>query len=147
MLTYWPRRRIASIVPSINSLRRSTLCWCQRRFRPSVLTVAAGTCFATIPVPICSIYYIVRVISADFLSGPHAMVRHGRAGNSYRWKNGVDRHRLATSIGNDGGVAVGLNGRPASGPKHRADPQRPQTAGSDPAPLPLGEPPKPASIA
>jgi len=29
-------------------LRRSTLCWCQRRFRPSVFTVPAETCFATI---------------------------------------------------------------------------------------------------
>ena len=40
--------KIASIVPSISSLRRSTLCWCQRRLRPSVFTVPAGTCFATI---------------------------------------------------------------------------------------------------
>src|ERR1700733_6709860 len=48
MLTKRPRRRIASIVPSISSLRRSTLCWCQRRLRPSVFTAPAGTCFATI---------------------------------------------------------------------------------------------------
>ena len=38
MLTLLPRRRIASRVPSTSSLRRSTLCWCQRRLRPSVLT-------------------------------------------------------------------------------------------------------------
>jgi uncharacterized membrane-anchored protein YjiN (DUF445 family) len=75
------------------------------------------------------------------------MVRSLDVGNSYRRKIRVDRHRIATSIGNDGGVAVGLNGRPATGPKHRADPQRPGPAGSDPAPLPLGDPRKAASFA
>jgi uncharacterized membrane-anchored protein YjiN (DUF445 family) len=44
-------------------------------------------------------------------------------------------------------VAVGLNGRPASGPKHRADPQRPGPAGSDSALLPPGDPRKAASLA
>jgi uncharacterized membrane-anchored protein YjiN (DUF445 family) len=44
-------------------------------------------------------------------------------------------------------VAVGLNGRPASGPKHRADPQRPPAARADLAPLPVGDPTRPASFA
>ena len=44
-------------------------------------------------------------------------------------------------------MAVGLNGRPAPGPKHRADPQGAAAAGSDPLPLPLGDPTKPASFA
>jgi uncharacterized membrane-anchored protein YjiN (DUF445 family) len=44
-------------------------------------------------------------------------------------------------------VAVGLNGRPASGPKHRADPQRPVAARADLAPLPPGDPTRPASFA
>jgi len=44
-------------------------------------------------------------------------------------------------------VAVGLNGRPASGPKHRADPQRPGAARADLAPLPPGDPTRPASFA
>src|SRR5438045_1385504 len=48
MLTLLPRRRIASRVPSTSSLRRSTLCWCQRRLRPSVLTAAGEVCCATI---------------------------------------------------------------------------------------------------
>jgi uncharacterized membrane-anchored protein YjiN (DUF445 family) len=44
-------------------------------------------------------------------------------------------------------VAVGLNGRPASGPRHRADPQRPPAAPADLAPLPPGEEARPASFA
>jgi uncharacterized membrane-anchored protein YjiN (DUF445 family) len=44
-------------------------------------------------------------------------------------------------------VAVGLNGGPTPGPKHRADPQRPPTALTDPARLPLGTQTKPASLA
>src|SRR6478735_9614216 len=48
MLTLEPRWRIASRVPSTSSFRRSTLCWCQRRLRPSVLTAAGGVCCATI---------------------------------------------------------------------------------------------------
>ena len=44
-------------------------------------------------------------------------------------------------------MAVGLNGRPASGPRHRADPQRAQGAPTDPAPLPPGDPGKSASLA
>src|SRR5215218_1162604 len=50
MLTLLPRRRIASRVPSTNSLRRSTLCWCQRLLRPSLLTVTDEVCCATIAV-------------------------------------------------------------------------------------------------
>ena len=50
MLTLLPRRRMASRVPSTSSLRRSTLCWCQRRLRPSVLTATGGVCCATIAV-------------------------------------------------------------------------------------------------
>src|ERR1700744_1859351 len=46
-----------------------------------------------------------------------------------------------------GGVAVGLNGGPAPGPKHRADPQRPPTALTDPSTLPPGPQTKPASLA
>jgi uncharacterized membrane-anchored protein YjiN (DUF445 family) len=44
-------------------------------------------------------------------------------------------------------VAVGLNGRPTPGPKHRADPQRPPTALTDPGSLPSGAQTKPASLA
>ena len=43
-------------------------------------------------------------------------------------------------------MAVGLNGIPAPGPKHRADPQRPPGR-ADLVPLPLGDPGKPASLA
>src|SRR6478735_6460548 len=50
MLTLLPRRRIASRVPSTSSLRRSTLCWCQRRLRPSVLRATDEVCSATIAV-------------------------------------------------------------------------------------------------
>src|ERR1700742_442615 len=46
-----------------------------------------------------------------------------------------------------GGVAVGLNGGPAPGPKHRADPQRPPTALTAPPGLPPGPQPKPAPLA
>ena len=44
-------------------------------------------------------------------------------------------------------MAVGLNGGPTPGPKHRADPQRPPTALTDPAALPPGAQTKPASLA
>src|SRR6202000_1552706 len=46
-----------------------------------------------------------------------------------------------------GGVAVGLNGGPAPGPKHRADPPRPPTAltGPHPGPEPPGAPAPPAA--
>ena len=44
-------------------------------------------------------------------------------------------------------MAVGLNGGPTPGPKHRADPQRPPTALTDPAGLPSGTQTKPASLA
>src|SRR6202041_2875114 len=57
------------------------------------------------------------------------------------------RHRAATSIADDGVVAVGLNGGPTPGPKHRADPQRPPAALTDPAGLPPGTQTKPASLA
>src|SRR5262245_553220 len=50
MLTLLPRRLIASRVPSTSSLRRSTLCLCQRRLRPSVLTATGDVCRATIAV-------------------------------------------------------------------------------------------------
>jgi uncharacterized membrane-anchored protein YjiN (DUF445 family) len=49
-------------------------------------------------------------------------------------------------MADDGEVAVGLNGRPNPGPKHRADPHRP-TAQTDPARLPSEESGKPASFA
>src|SRR6185437_7736581 len=57
------------------------------------------------------------------------------------------QHRTPTSIADDGGVALGLNGRPASGPKHRADPQHALAARADLAPLPPGDPTRPASFA
>src|SRR5947209_7068688 len=63
MLTYWPQRRMASIVPSISSLRRSTLCWCQRRFRPSVFTGAAEPCRVTI----AGSYPVDLIDSTDYL--------------------------------------------------------------------------------
>jgi uncharacterized membrane-anchored protein YjiN (DUF445 family) len=44
-------------------------------------------------------------------------------------------------------VAVGLNGMPSPGPKHRADPQRPSRARADLVPLPLDDLSKPASLA
>ena len=44
-------------------------------------------------------------------------------------------------------MAVGLNGGPAPGPKHRADPQRPPTALTDPSRLPPVPQTKPASLA
>ncbi len=44
-------------------------------------------------------------------------------------------------------MAVGLNGGPTPGPKHRADPQRPPTALTDPARLPPAAHAKPASLA
>ena len=44
-------------------------------------------------------------------------------------------------------MAVGLNGGPTPGPKHRADPQRPPTALTGPAGLPPGVQTKPASLA
>jgi uncharacterized membrane-anchored protein YjiN (DUF445 family) len=44
-------------------------------------------------------------------------------------------------------VAVGLNGKPTPGPKHRADPQRPQVALTDLAGPPPGTQTKPASLA
>jgi uncharacterized membrane-anchored protein YjiN (DUF445 family) len=50
------------------------------------------------------------------------------------------------SIADDGEVAVGLNGRPDAGPKHRADPRRVPTT-ADPRPPPPGEPNKSASLA
>jgi uncharacterized membrane-anchored protein YjiN (DUF445 family) len=49
-------------------------------------------------------------------------------------------------MADDGEVAVGLNGRPNSGPKHRADPH-PPTAQTDPVGLPPEDPGKPASFA
>src|SRR3984957_18647585 len=155
MLTYWPRRRIASMVPSINSLRRSTLCWCHRRFRPSVFVVPAGMCCATIAGPIRSIISIVRLNSEDFPPGPQTTALCPGRGNCYLGKTGRlshssgvrHRHRVATSIADDGVMAVGLNGGPTPGPKHRADPQRPPTALTDPATLPSGAPTKPASLA
>src|SRR5581483_10860565 len=48
MLMSRPRRRMASRVPSTNSLRRSTLCRCQRRLRPSTFTVVAVVRSATV---------------------------------------------------------------------------------------------------
>jgi uncharacterized membrane-anchored protein YjiN (DUF445 family) len=50
------------------------------------------------------------------------------------------------SIADDGEVAVGLNGRPDAGPKHRVDPRRVPTT-ADPTPLPPGAPNKSASLA
>jgi uncharacterized membrane-anchored protein YjiN (DUF445 family) len=50
-------------------------------------------------------------------------------------------------MADDGSVAVGLNGGPNPGPKHRADPRRPPTAQPDAIGLPQGEPGKPASFA
>jgi len=44
-------------------------------------------------------------------------------------------------------VAVGLNGRPNAGPKHRADPRRLPTEGTDAVRPQQGEPSKPASLA
>ena len=44
-------------------------------------------------------------------------------------------------------MAVGLNGRPTPGPKHRADPQRPPVALPEPPELPPGADAKPASLA
>src|ERR1700753_2536749 len=48
MLRKRPLWRIASIVPSTNSLRRSTLCLCQRRLRPSVFTVTVEITSVTV---------------------------------------------------------------------------------------------------
>ncbi|MGO8964722.1 DUF445 domain-containing protein [Mycobacterium sp.] len=50
-------------------------------------------------------------------------------------------------MADDGGVAVGLNGRPNAGPKHRADPRRLPTEGTDAVRPPQREPSKPASLA
>ena len=44
-------------------------------------------------------------------------------------------------------MAVGLNGRPETGPKHRADPRRAQATPTDPEPLPPEAPSKPGSFA
>ncbi len=44
-------------------------------------------------------------------------------------------------------MVVGLNREPASGPRHRADPQRPQPGPTDRAPLPLDDTGKSASFA
>src|SRR6185437_5393028 len=46
MLRLRPCLRIASTVPSTSSFRRSTLCWCQRRLRPSAFVAAGGICSA-----------------------------------------------------------------------------------------------------
>jgi uncharacterized membrane-anchored protein YjiN (DUF445 family) len=50
-------------------------------------------------------------------------------------------------MADDGGVAVGLNGRPNAGAKHRADPRRLPTEGTDALRPPQGEAGKPASLA
>jgi uncharacterized membrane-anchored protein YjiN (DUF445 family) len=50
-------------------------------------------------------------------------------------------------MADDGGVAVGLNGRPDRGPRHRADPRRLTTDGTGPVSQPQRELSKPASLA
>jgi uncharacterized membrane-anchored protein YjiN (DUF445 family) len=50
-------------------------------------------------------------------------------------------------MADDGGVAVGLNGRPDPGPRHRADPRRLTTDGTGPVSQPQRELSKPASLA
>src|SRR5947209_20035241 len=118
MLTYWPQRRIASIVPSISSLRRSTLCWCHRRFRPSVFTVAAEPCRVTIagsyPVDLIdSTAYLRRFPGCNLRerqTPADAVTVTTQNGRPRRRSQGRRRHRVATSIADDGGGVVGLNG-------------------------------------
>src|SRR6476659_10635140 len=84
MLTLLPRRRMATRVPSTSSFRRSTLCWCQRRLRPSVLTAPGGVCCATIAL----------VRSLDQLD----TTAEGR--REPRWHG-----RISGVVADDGGVA------------------------------------------